>query len=444
MTTGKTTTNIWTLALVAAAILGLAIAPADAGLIGHWKFDDGAGTTAVDSSGNGYDLTQVNADGSWVAGKAGGAYDRPRFTANIADSAALNLAGGSTVTLSMWVTVHSTAQYAGMLGFEGTGATGDIWGFKMDNADHPQWTSLPSHGAFSAADTLANYAAATGDGWVHLVGVFEQGVGSTLYVNGASAGTGAAGSAIADKTPPGLFRVGTYYNSNGYVFNGAVDDVQVYDEALAPADVAWLYANPGLVFGAGPAVTLSSNTITSNAPPGTLIGTLDFSPDGPNETFSFAAGAGDTDNGKFDIVNTNELRSNQYLPNGSYDIRIAGDDGAASTAENTFTITASSATYSAFVASAGVIAGVPVGGEVVATLEARDDDGSSIGTFGIVGGRDDLFQIVGNELQQKAGADPGAAATVHYVTLFADGAVDGFVIVAIEVGAPPGTVIRFR
>jgi hypothetical protein len=444
MMTGKTATHVWTLGLVAAAILGLAIAPADAGLIGHWTFDDGAGTTAVDSSGNGYDLSQVNADGSWVAGKAGGAYNQPRFTADIADSDALNLAGGSTVTLSMWVTVHSTNQFAGVAGFEGTGSGGDIWGFKMDNADHPQWTTLPSHGPFSANDTLANFAAATGDGWVHLVGVFEQGVGSTLYVNGVSAGTGAAGSAIPDKTTPGLFRIGTYYNSNSYEFNGAIDDVQVYDQALAPADVAWLYANPGLVFGAGPTVSLSANAVASNAPPGTLIGTLDFSPDGPNETFTFAAGAGDTDNGKFDIVNTNELRSNQYLPDGTYDIRIEGDDGAATTAENTFTITASAATYAAFVASAGVVAGTPVGGEVVATLEARDSDGSSIGTFGIVGGRDDLFQISGNELQQKAGADPGAPATIHYVTLFADGTVDGFVIVAIEVGAPPGTVIRIR
>ena len=77
-------------------------------------------------------------------------------------------------------------------------------------------------------------------------------------------------------------------------------------------------------------------------------------------------------------------------------------------------------------------------------MSARDSDASSINTFSIVGGRDDLFQISGNELQQKAGADPGAAATIHYVTLFADGVVDGFVIVAIEVGAPPGTVIRFR
>ena len=154
-------TDVLMIVVVALAFVSLDLCPANAGLVGHWKFDEGSGTTATDSSGNGYDLDQVNADGSWIAGKAGGAYNQPRFTADAAESDAMNLAGGGTVTLSLWVTVHSTSQYGGMAGFEGTGTTGDIFGFKMDNADHPQWTVLPSHSPFSTADTLANYAAAT-------------------------------------------------------------------------------------------------------------------------------------------------------------------------------------------------------------------------------------------------------------------------------------------
>ena len=158
----------------------------------------------------------------------------------------LNLAGTGTVTLSLWVTVHNTNQFAGMAGFEGTGATGDIYSLKMDNADKIVWT-VSGSSSFASADTLSNYAAATGDGWVHVVGVFEQGVGSTLYVNGAVAGTGGAGSAIPDKTTPGLFRIGTYYNSNSYEFNGAIDDVQLYDSALTVGDVSFLMSNPGSV-----------------------------------------------------------------------------------------------------------------------------------------------------------------------------------------------------
>jgi hypothetical protein len=231
---------------VAAASLALATS-ANAALIGHWKFDEGAGTTAADSSGNGYDADRVNADGSWTTGKVGGAYNQPRFTLDAAESDVLNLAGTGTVSLSLWVTTHNTSQYGGIAGFEGTGTNGDIYSLKMDNADKINWTVLPSHGPTASSDTLTNYAAATSDGWVHVVGVFEQGVGSTLYVNGSVAATGAAGSPIPDKTPPGLFRIGTYYNSSSYEFNGSIDDVQAYDQALTADDVTFLFNNPGSV-----------------------------------------------------------------------------------------------------------------------------------------------------------------------------------------------------
>jgi uncharacterized protein len=220
---------------------------ASADLIGHWKFDDAAGTTAIDSSGNGRDLDQVQAAGGWiVAGKIGGAYNLPRFSADATESDALNLDGTGTVTLSAWVASRTGTNYEGIAGFEGTGSAGDIYSLKMDNSDGINWTVLPSHGPAPSSDTLANYAAATTDGWVHVVGVFEQGVGSTLYVNGAVAATAAAGSPIPDKTPPSFFRVGVYYN-NGYQFTGSIDDVQLYNEALSAADVGSLFNNPGSV-----------------------------------------------------------------------------------------------------------------------------------------------------------------------------------------------------
>ena len=47
---------------------------ASAELIAHWRLDDGSGTNAVDSSGNGYDGTLL-LDPQWVAGKYGGALE---------------------------------------------------------------------------------------------------------------------------------------------------------------------------------------------------------------------------------------------------------------------------------------------------------------------------------------------------------------------------------
>ena len=215
-----------------------------AGLIAHWKFDDGSGAAAADSSASGYDLGQVNGDGSWITGKAGGAYSQARFTADATESDTLNLPGGS-VTVSVWVTAHNTAQYAGIAGLEGTGNTGDIYGFKMGNDDKINWTAVGASPQISP-DTLTTYAAATGDGWVHLVGTYDGATGvSTAYVNGAQVMSTTQAAGIPDKTTPSLFRIGTYWNSNSYEFNGAIDDVQVYDEALSVADVTFLYSNPG-------------------------------------------------------------------------------------------------------------------------------------------------------------------------------------------------------
>ena len=45
-----------------------------ADLVGWWRLDDGAGTTAVDSSDSGNDGTLAG-DPKWVAGKVGGALE---------------------------------------------------------------------------------------------------------------------------------------------------------------------------------------------------------------------------------------------------------------------------------------------------------------------------------------------------------------------------------
>jgi hypothetical protein len=56
-------------------ILGLFLTTAaQAELMGWWKLDEGSGTTAFDSSGNGRDGT-LNGDPQWVAGWLGGALD---------------------------------------------------------------------------------------------------------------------------------------------------------------------------------------------------------------------------------------------------------------------------------------------------------------------------------------------------------------------------------
>jgi len=55
------------------AFLPLAVHAQDitTGMVGHWKFDEGSGTSAVDSSGNNNTGTLTNGP-TWTTGKIGG------------------------------------------------------------------------------------------------------------------------------------------------------------------------------------------------------------------------------------------------------------------------------------------------------------------------------------------------------------------------------------
>jgi hypothetical protein len=237
-------------------------------------------------------------------------------------------------------------------------------------------------------------------------------------------------------------------------FDGLFDNFRVYGSkvdasgALSLAELNDLRL--GDVTAAGPAVS-SNASISATA--GTLVGNLTYSESVGNDSFTFDGGA---DDASFQIFPTadptvSELRTTAFLSSGVYNIKVQGDNNAGSTTSTDLSVSVlpATSTYLAFEAETGVEAGVPAGGELVATLKAGDDNGhpSNI-SFSIVGGRDDLFQITGaggDQLTQKADADPGVASTVHYVALQAtNGTGTQTLLVAIEVGQAPGTVIRFR
>ncbi|MFT5905041.1 MAG: hypothetical protein ACI9E1_000631, partial [Cryomorphaceae bacterium] len=207
-----------------------------AGLIGHWKFNETSGTTADDSSANDNDATTA-AGGNWVVGAAGNGHNNPRFT--LTDSSDLQLTGAEPVTISLWAKPNAAHGYTCLAGFEGTGNTGDIFAIKTDGSDKLQFT--PSN--LVTPDTLMNYSN-SGAKWVHVVGVLEPGVGSRIYIDGVQVATSTSAPAIP--APANAeWTMGTYWNSNSYNYNGALDDVQVYNTAITVTNVAYLYNNPG-------------------------------------------------------------------------------------------------------------------------------------------------------------------------------------------------------
>ena len=114
----------------------------------------------------------------------------------------------------------------------------------------PRWEVASRGGSnvgINANDSLANFSRNTADGWVHLVGVFDPGVGAHLYVNGVLENSNLTSVPreiqFVESTP---FQIGHNASNNGHnPLNAAVDEIQVYARALSADEVEFLFHNPG-------------------------------------------------------------------------------------------------------------------------------------------------------------------------------------------------------
>lgn len=216
------------------------------GLIGYWRFDDGAGTRALDSSGQGNHGTLLGMDDrSWVAGRIRGALRFDGATQWVRVPASPSLDAPRTtraLTVAAWVSRASggymfqgvvSRQYRGTV-FEHFALFADSRGFVGTVNYQPGYTG-----------TCQGPAVPFGQ-WTHLaVTASERGVQG--YVNGAQVCTLAAAPALAADTTP----VAIGANSDrpaverDQLFSGLIDEVVLYDRALSAAEVRELAAGRG-------------------------------------------------------------------------------------------------------------------------------------------------------------------------------------------------------
>ena len=202
------------------------------------KLDEGSGTTAGDSSGNGNNGTVHGA--TWTTGKSGYALSFDGTDDYVwIDNSSSNSINGS-LSVSAWVKLDSWTDWARILAkgnYSASPAThnyllildeeeGSI-GFRFANQ-----TGI-EEGVYSSqcgSDPLSVGS------WHHVVGVFN-GTHATLYVDGTSVCSRAVEGRPTDYGDP--LYVGTQ-GTLGYL-NGTVDDVRVYSRALDSYEVKALY-----------------------------------------------------------------------------------------------------------------------------------------------------------------------------------------------------------
>jgi hypothetical protein len=205
-----------------ALVLGL-IGSASADLVVHWALEEGSGTTATDSSGNGNDGT-FNGAPEWVEGKLGGGLHVRGDTDQ--DYVVFTLPGGATVwetgTIAIWVKLDSLGQDQYSSPF--TNHTPNSAGIQFDvDGGTPGNFRLNPGGQFFGPATTE---------WTHLALTFEGG-NATFYYNGEEATT----AAMSDSQRTfNEFAIGLNRNHTNWMA-GTIDELRVYDHPLTAAEI---------------------------------------------------------------------------------------------------------------------------------------------------------------------------------------------------------------
>ena len=203
--------------------------------VAEWKFDEKAGTSANDSSGNGNTGTLTNGP-TWTNGKYGSAVDFDGVDDYIEMEVDDSLKNG-TFTVEAWI-------------------NGKSW--DSDRNDFVSWANTGFHMAVVNNGTLRwwNYlgggwkliddpATLSLNRWYHVSGTWD-GTTMKLYkdgrlVNSTAAHAGLSSPTYANSVP----RIGAYSLTDGSGANspvdGKIDQVKIYDYARTSAQIAWDY-----------------------------------------------------------------------------------------------------------------------------------------------------------------------------------------------------------
>ncbi|UCC97845.1 MAG: discoidin domain-containing protein [Phycisphaerales bacterium] len=224
---------------VASLVVVLSLAGStSADLVAHWKFDDGSGTTAVDSSGNGYHAILVD-NPEWVPGKIG------PFALNLEAGGYGGIrgmfyqsSGIPEVTVCAWIRTSS-----GSGQFIASFDRNEYWRLAL-STESAATGQVGWHVRTDAGQSDYASGAPLNDGqWHHVCGVFDNGT-STIYIDGEPEPSTQLGSTMGRNT----LRYG-YIGKNseaavenqagptGNPLDGDLDDLRIYDHALTQAEI---------------------------------------------------------------------------------------------------------------------------------------------------------------------------------------------------------------
>jgi hypothetical protein len=211
------------------------------GLIGYWTFDEGNGTTALDSSGNNNNGTLLNSP-TWVTGKVGDAlqFDGINDWVSIGNPTTLNNKG--PYSISAWI---KPSALDGYIVAKRTNEQTGYWrlGTGLDNK--LGWFKDTSESTHVSAASKAGIL--TLNTWQHVALTWDgtlSGTEAKIYLNGVevdySIRQNGTGKILSDSL--NNFAIGSR-NGGSAFFSGSIDEVKFYNRVLNASEVSALYSS---------------------------------------------------------------------------------------------------------------------------------------------------------------------------------------------------------
>ncbi len=210
--------------------------PPPSKLVAWWKLDEGSGVIAADSSGNGHDGTAQTTP-EWVNGPNG--YGKALyFDGSDPAPAWVNCgtwnpsAGTGQLTVALWIWWDGAVPgvWQGVIAKRDGGGSGGarmMWDIMIHRDNHKirfsRVGSYPSCGGRVLPERQWSHVAATFDGTTMI-----------FYINGEETGRG--NFSFGSKTNSTII-IGGLNKGGGGGFNGALDDIRLYNNALSPAEI---------------------------------------------------------------------------------------------------------------------------------------------------------------------------------------------------------------
>ena len=213
----KKTTSLISLVLVFGMAITSGASAADPNLVGWWKLDEGSGDTAIDSSGNGFDIPLQN--NTWGDGVLGGAL---RFPGEGQGQKGGFVYSNNAITVCSWVW-HDAFR---------SGQVERYVTAEPEIAVIRKETDGQLHFYINTSGTLRHLRVGdvlTEGQWYHVAGTWD-GLTQRLYLDGVE---------IASQAPGGVLNStsGVRLSNAPEPLNGMLDDVRIYNRALTEPEI---------------------------------------------------------------------------------------------------------------------------------------------------------------------------------------------------------------